>query len=141
MLLIPRDVCECVDLLLRKYLLYKLEEKQEGLRSRHKLPHDRANSLRTLLRINKENEPLQEEEVDETAPFRNMAAHRQDREKLQSRCQELEAEVADLRERLKEKNTLISKMIGRETQLRRKYNDEINRLARSRNIYNISANF
>lgn len=36
---------------------------------------------------------------------------------------------------------MILKMVGKENQLRRKYNEELSRLMRNRNIYNISANF
>lgn len=36
---------------------------------------------------------------------------------------------------------MILKMVGKENQLRRKYNEELARLLRTRNIYNINANF
>jgi hypothetical protein len=53
----------------------------------------------------------------------------------------LENEVVGLRERVREKNDLISKLLTKETQLRRRYNDELNRLIRNKNIYDISVNF
>ena len=59
MIAIPMDVAETVEAILRKYLLRKMEERQEQLRnhgSKGKLTHDRSGNIRAFLyRINKEN--------------------------------------------------------------------------------------
>jgi hypothetical protein len=86
---IPFQVCESVDLLLRRYLLFRAEERPDGPRARPKLTHDRSSNLRALLRTNKENENHPQEQEDETAPFRGMATQQWDRERLVARNQEL----------------------------------------------------
>jgi hypothetical protein len=72
-------------------LLFKVEEKPDGGRSKPKLAYERSSNLRAYLRTNKENDLPQEEVEDEVAPFRNMIAQRVDKEKLQLRNQELES--------------------------------------------------
>lgn len=59
MIAIPLDVAETVEGILRKYLLRKMEERQEQLRnyaSKGKLTHDRSGNIRAFLyRNHKEN--------------------------------------------------------------------------------------
>lgn len=59
MIAIPMDVAEAVEGILRKYLLRKMEDRQEVMRncaSKAKLTHDRSGNIRAFLyRNNKEN--------------------------------------------------------------------------------------
>jgi hypothetical protein len=56
---IPISIAESVEMLLRKYLLCRMEERQEQLRNypaKPKLTHDRSGNIRAFLyRSNKEN--------------------------------------------------------------------------------------
>lgn len=136
-ILLPWTVIDSLQTVLKEYVVFRTEAKQEQLRARtskHRLPREKA-CLKISL-ANKEN--LQEEEGE---AFRTVAEGKAQWEKLQAKTAELEAEASIWREKLREKNDTIAKLLSREMQLRRKYSSEVGKFMRNRNIYNISLNY
>jgi hypothetical protein len=81
---IPLAVCASVDALIRKYLLFRAEQRPDPSRPRPKLPHDRTNHPKAP-RTNKENEALQDQPAEETLSFRSIASLECDRGRLLAR--------------------------------------------------------